>query len=197
MGPGKKSLFKLVILMFSKCCSEPWDCRGGNRPRKGKLAPDDTHDQAGSCGSPDLWYSSHLKHFSQSKEDETENTGERPARPTHRPGAREDAQCRGRSQPGCLARRWDGKAESCWAPATNLASALMKSCSSRAPLLLPQAVGSLCPPHTHPSLLRPSSPLLGMKPRPKRGAICIAVSDLGPRARAPALWLPVQQHPRE
>lgn len=143
--------------MFSKCCSEPWDYRGGNRPRKGKLAPDDTDDHAGSCGSPDLRYSSHLKHFSQFKEDETENTGERPARPTHRPGAREDAQCRGRSQPGCLARRWDGKAESCWAPATTLASALMRSCSLRAPLLLPQ-LWALCAPPTHTPLCWDQAP---------------------------------------
>lgn len=40
VGPGKKSLFKLVILIFSKCCTEPWSYRWRNRPRKGKLAPD-------------------------------------------------------------------------------------------------------------------------------------------------------------
>ena len=148
--------------MFSKCCSEPWDYRGGSSPRKGKLAPDDTHDQAGSCGSPDFWCSSHLKHFSQSKEDETENTGERPTRPTHRPGARKATQCRGRSQQGCLA-AWPGDEmgrlsltglrpwhwpEHWWGHVPHV----LPCCSLK--------LWALCAPTPNPSLLRPSSLLL-------------------------------------
>lgn len=150
-------------------------------------------------GCPHFWCSSHLKkHFRQISKTE------------HRHGVRGSPLCRGGryseeevaglpgqdAQAGTGTGQGTGRVSPTGVPTRTKTLALKRSrfsCSLNTWVhvltLLPLSPFPPLPPSVEKKL--PVSQ--EMIPRPKGGTICIAVSDLGPRTSAPAIWLPVQQ----